>query len=110
MEWPDCIVCKYPLPNPEAQDFLFQTKDLSRTVERYTLTKEGRLILPRINTDGETVSFYADMDTFYHGTLTFYGKPSFRLDEAVIFKAHFWEGQLTSIEEVPATRHWWKTI
>lgn len=41
----DYIMCKYPLPDPEMQDHLFQTRDLENNMNRYSITSEGRLIM-----------------------------------------------------------------
>lgn len=40
----DNIKCEYPLPEAEAQDLHFQTKDFDCQMENYTITKEGRLV------------------------------------------------------------------
>jgi hypothetical protein len=41
----DRIVCEYPLPGPDDQDREFLTRDLgTRGVDRYTITRDGRLI------------------------------------------------------------------
>lgn len=40
----DTVRCEYPLPNPADNVRFFQTKDLERTLARYTITKDGRLI------------------------------------------------------------------
>jgi hypothetical protein len=56
----DEIKCEYPLPDPEVQDHVFQTKDFENLMERYTITKEGRLI------------FNQTTDLNFHGILNFY--------------------------------------
>ena len=41
----DYVKCEYPLPDPEAQDLLFQTKDTDAMfLETYKITKEGQLL------------------------------------------------------------------
>ncbi len=106
----DSIHCEYPLPNPEAQDILFQTKNLWRNFDKYTLTEEGRLVLPCTRTEKGQRIHYADMDTFYHGILEFYGETLPYPGDVVILEAQFWEGQLTSVEEVPVTQNWYENI
>lgn len=40
----DTVRCEYPLPDQQHQDLEFQTKDLERCLESYTITQEGRLV------------------------------------------------------------------
>ncbi len=41
----DDVRCKYPLPDPEAQDFEYQTKStLAPYLENYIITPDGRLL------------------------------------------------------------------
>jgi hypothetical protein len=40
----DELNCEYPLPDAEVQDKLFQTKSLECLMERYTISRDGRLI------------------------------------------------------------------
>jgi hypothetical protein len=40
----DWVRCEYPLPDPEAQGYQFQTKDTPCLMEHYIITAEGRLI------------------------------------------------------------------
>ena len=40
----DTIRCEYPLPDPALQDEEFQTKDLNRSLSRYTIASDGRLL------------------------------------------------------------------
>jgi len=40
----DEITCEYPLPDPEVQAELFQTKSFEKLLDRYTITKDGHLI------------------------------------------------------------------
>ena len=44
MEKFDTVNCDYLLPDPRHQDLDFQTKDLERAMEHYTITRDGRLI------------------------------------------------------------------
>jgi len=39
------IRCEYPLPDPAFQDHLFQTKAFDGLMDRYTISRDGRLIL-----------------------------------------------------------------
>lgn len=40
----DYLRCEYVLPNPEAQEFEFQTKDLECQMARYLITATGQLV------------------------------------------------------------------
>lgn len=40
----DDLRCRYPLPDPEAQEWGFQTKDFDCLMDDYTITEDGRLI------------------------------------------------------------------
>ena len=40
----DTVHCDLPLPDPKHQDLEFQTKDLERLLDRYTITGDGRLV------------------------------------------------------------------
>ena len=44
----DYIRCEYPLPDTEVQEQVFQTKSLDSALERYTITRDGRLILHQV--------------------------------------------------------------
>jgi len=39
------LTCEYPLPDPEFQGYVFQTKAFDGLLDRYTITRDGRLIL-----------------------------------------------------------------
>jgi len=42
------IRCDYPLPDPAFQDHVFQTEAFDGLLDRYTITRDGRLILHAI--------------------------------------------------------------
>lgn len=44
----DELICEYPLPDSQVQEETFQTKSLDCTMDRYTITKDGRLILHKV--------------------------------------------------------------
>jgi hypothetical protein len=44
----DEIQCDYPVPDPEVQDRVFHTKSLDSGLDRYTITRDGRLILHQV--------------------------------------------------------------
>ena len=43
----DEVRCEYPLPNRAHQGLNFQTKDLESLMDRYVITKRGRLVRKR---------------------------------------------------------------
>lgn len=112
----DYIKCEYPLPDTEAQDSDFQTKDLDCTMAQYTITREGKLIhhttrmevvpeeeRPFYGTprwDGPLGQLYGsmkaiptgDVDLDYHGDLVFY--------DDNIYKARFTNGTVEWIRRV----------
>ena len=96
----DTITCHYPLPGlSDPTSIEFQTKDLERLLNRYTITREGRLIEhyeeyekcpeneqpiygtpewdttlgPLIGALSVKKGSERDIDTNYHGWLQFYG-------------------------------------
>ena len=92
----DRIHCEYPLPDSDAQNLEFQTKDLDCSLTDYDITKEGRLVehhwdyeatpedeLPYKDSENELMRFVGSIrrvegshrvvDTNYHGMLRFYG-------------------------------------
>lgn len=57
----DRVCCEYPLPNPEHQKLVFQTKDLRCVMEQYVVTRNGRLIR-------YAHEFVPEEDRHYYGT------------------------------------------
>lgn len=110
----DEIVCEYPLPRPEFQHEVFQTKDLDCTLARNTITKDGRLRLETwryIRRDDPTsfFGFFLDREDWYeyyaddyHADLEFYHWIE-ETKQLITFRARFTEGRLTSITEVPSS-------
>ena len=126
----DYVKCDWPLPDgkPTPGD-MFQTKDFDEPyMERYTITKEGRLVHHAVRTEmvpeherpnygkqgyrdangkvtlwGLRGSMRAvpigDVDLNYHGFLNFYGGEG---DEWREFNAKFTDGQLVEIKQVLA--------
>ena len=91
----DYLKCEYQLPDEKAQNALFQTEDTNaQYMERYTLTREGRLIhhtvryeqvpqeeRPYPNAKPDDMRYWigsirsvptGDEDTEFHGSLCFY--------------------------------------
>ena len=60
----DEVRVEYPLPDPEAQGLVFQTKSLDSLLDDFTVTHDGRLILHAV-----------DFDTVPEEERPNYGKP-----------------------------------
>jgi hypothetical protein len=109
----DSIICEYPLPDPEVQKELFQTKDLDSCMDTYTITKAGRLIhhfkefeatpkeerpqdsfWPSIRVKAGSERY---IDKNYHGWLNFYAALNHKWCE---YNAKFTDGTLVELEKV----------
>ncbi len=60
----DEILCEYPLPDEVVQGEIFQTKSFECLLDRYTITRNGRLILHQVR-----------YETVPEEERPFYGKP-----------------------------------
>ena len=119
----DEIKCEFPLPDlkPEEgwiQTATFQSKSLDPSLETYTITKDGRLILNKITWDiispkdrknndpfpelTPIANPPDDIDTEYHGDIIFYtgeklGEHNYVWHE---FKARFTDGKVAWIKRI----------
>lgn len=82
----DELYVRYPLPDPELQNHIFQTTNLDCLLRTFIISEEGRLL-----DSGGT-------DTLYNGDLWFYEIGS-------KFLARFVDGQLQKIVSVPYGEH-----
>jgi hypothetical protein len=128
----DELICEYPLPDGavdrDVQEALFQTKSLDCTLDRYTITKDGRLILhkaryesvpeeerpyygtpeweesPFLRTAGSLKSVpVGDVAVPYHGYIRFYTYVGKHPDgELFEYLAKFTDGRLEEIRRVQA--------
>lgn len=74
----DEILCNTPLPDDRVPpDTVFQTKSINSGQDRYTITKQGRLIFHKVTydmTQGRLVpASQQDIDMDYHGTIIMRG-------------------------------------
>lgn len=100
----DSIRCEYPLPNPAFQDEEFQTKDLERSLGRYTITRDGRL-LRHVRKSSDLFARPKRLDTTagpagmeevpHHGDLHIY--TSTVTGELVEYRVRFTEGRVAWI-------------
>ena len=124
----DEIRCDYPLPDSEVQAQVFQTKSLDNALDRYTITRDGRLILhhvryesvpeeerpyydtPEWETNPVARSFgcmravpIGDVEIPHHGDIIFHtsigeGKDHNRFE----YRVRFTEGQVQWIKREPS--------
>lgn len=112
----DQLLCAYPLPDPEVQDAVFQTKSLDNALETYYISEDGRLLRAKnpvirqhedstldmlmVPEDGvwdEPVNHSGPVD-FYYST---------KAGRWVEYRAHFSKGQLTDLSKrKEADRKW----
>lgn len=117
----DDVVCEYILP--DTKEINFQTKDFECFLDKYTITKEGRLLLetsdfeevpeeerPFYNKEGWETNPVSRIfgslkkvnieqkDTDFHGIFNMYTMD--KNDGWLEYKVKFTEGQLVSIERV----------
>ena len=106
----DQLICTYPLPDPEAEDLVFQTKSLDACLETFFIAEDGRLHLITKGDgfeDGATASqAMATVKTSrqvedFHGDIYFYEG---HRGEWYEYRARFTEGQLTDLRRVPKGR------
>jgi hypothetical protein len=117
------IRCEYPLPDPTLQDHVFQTNGFDSLLDRYTITRDGRLILhavayefvqPEERPNYGTPEWNApwghwegafrpvpvgDEEIPYHGDLEFFTfiSSNHGPPQVVQFRASFYRGRLEEI-------------
>ncbi len=103
----DELECEYPLPHPERQEDVFQTKSLDCLMHRYRITRDGQLLCFSACGWGEEDENEAGTRpeperVVYHGDVRFYS--SFRLDAThwrlLEYEARFTNGGLEWLRTV----------
>jgi hypothetical protein len=84
----DYVHCAYPLPDKEAQDIEFQTKDFHCLMTPFFITREGRLTAP----SGD------DLD--YHGDLYIYGGEEPFMHPWFEYVVRFTDGTVSKVTRV----------
>lgn len=105
----DTIRCEYPLPDPALQGKEFQTKDLNRSLGRYTIAPDGRLLRHVPNADLVLVPERSAMPEGssgtevipHHGDLRIY--TSNAKGEGVEYRVRFTHGLVEWIRPEPGT-------
>jgi hypothetical protein len=115
----DEITCKAPLPRPEMQHRVFQSKslDCEPFQDGYTITEDGQLVRHcrenRVHEDESAFfGFYVVADrkwdeaqSDFHGDVYFYDweRAGDTTSPLITFRARFTNGRLQDIIEVPDT-------
>jgi hypothetical protein len=125
----DVVECEFPLPEFTLQEKTFQTKSLDCVMNRYTITRDGRLILHKVRYElvpEEEREYYGtpewdespliricgmlksipvgDVEIPYHGDITFYTSTGSRKEgnlEWYEYQARFTDGRVQWIRRVP---------
>lgn len=126
----DELRCEYPLLDRVVQDKWFQTKSFDCALDRYTITRDGRLILHQVRYEAvpeEEQTFYGtpeweknplarvigslrsvpvgDVEVPFHGDVIFYTSIGGGSDrEWFEYRARFTEGRLQWIKRVREDR------
>lgn len=102
----DDVICEVELPDGKPNKCGFQTKDLDCQLDKYTITKDGRLTRARYRwneAQNEYVPDGADVIQ-HHGYLNFYDYNS-DTKEWREFNAKFTDGKLVEIVTVTKERY-----
>ena len=91
----DNVYSEYPLPNKEVQAEEFQTKDFDRFMDKYIISKEGRLYFRHLNASPVPEMTMVDMN--FHGVMNFY---TLKNDKWFEYNAKFSHGQLKEITRI----------
>lgn len=87
----DTVKCQYPLPSPLHQDLEFQTKDLERLLDHYSITRDGRLI--RHHRPGGRGP-ERDIEWPIHGDIRIYERDPQNQDRLVEYVVRFTHGRV----------------
>jgi hypothetical protein len=87
----DEVKCELELPTPWVEKPSFQTKDFGCWLDKYTITKEGRLLQQEFETK-------EPKDINYHGVFEFYDYDT-PTKQWVCYKAKFTDGFCVEITE-----------
>jgi hypothetical protein len=104
----DTIDCDYPLPDARHQELAFQTKDLDRLLERYSITKDGRLIKhPRgwSIQDGGPPVVDRDFEVPLHGDLRMYDSDPDAQRGLIEYLVRFTHGRVEWIRRLEEAAH-----
>jgi hypothetical protein len=96
----DTLECDYPLPDPMYQDLEFQTGDLEWFPERYTITKDGRLLKQargRLLGDGGRIILESDVPLPVHGVLQIHAADPLTDHGLIEYRVRFLHGRVERI-------------
>jgi hypothetical protein len=96
----DTVECEYPLPDPRYQDLEFQTKGLEDFFQRYTITRDGRLLKhpPRAAVEPGQIALERDVELPVHGELLIYAAEPATDHGLVEYRVRFRHGRVERIQ------------
>jgi len=101
----DFVLCEFPLPDSRLQRTLFRTGGLGRQLERYAITRDGRLL--RRASEGPPLGdgpyLTADVELPIHGDIDLFAKRE-DTGQDVCFVARFREGRVEWIKTLSEAR------
>jgi len=92
----DTVNCEYRMPNPAHQDLEFQTKDLECLLDRYVITRDGRLI----RRGSELRGLERDVEWPFHGDLCIYAGDPENRERLVEYVVRFTHGRVEWIRRL----------
>ena len=94
----DTLGCEYPLPDPRYQDLEFQTRDLEWSLLRYTITRDGRLLVhaPAVPRDRQ-IALDRDVELPLHGDVLIYAAKPETDHGLVEYRVRFRHGRVVGI-------------
>lgn len=98
----DTVYCEYPLPDARHQDLDFQTKDLERTLDEYTITRDGRLVRRARQGEWGGPGLDRDIEWPLHGDVSIYTSQD---DVWIEYVVRFTHGRVEWIRPKEEARH-----
>jgi hypothetical protein len=96
----DSVECDYPLPDPEYQELEFQTRDFEWVMQRYAITRDGRLLkrAPRPEPGRELIALERDAELPVHGDLLIYAADPATDQGLIEYRVRFLHGRVERVQ------------